>query len=311
MSRLLNALDLLKKDKYEFALVLLHKLDRFNIGFILLDKIYLKIMFRQRMGYSLNLKNPKTFNEKIQWLKIHDRNPFYTTLVDKSAVKEYVSQKFGNQIVIPTLGIWDKFEEIDFETLPNQFVLKCTHDSQSTIVCKDKSTLNLRSVKEKITQCLGRNFYYKGREWPYKNVSPRVIAEKYMEDETGGFVDYKFFCFDGKVDCVMVCLDRHLSDTKFYFFDKDWKLKRLNIRGKNAPEGFSIRKPACMDEMFNIAAELSKGLSFVRVDLYECFGKIYFGEMTFYPDCGFDANLLPETDRYFGDLIDLNKAYRG
>lgn len=274
------------------------------------DSFVLKREFRLRMGKELDLGNPCTFNEKLNWLKLYDRNPLYTTLVDKYAVKKWVADKIGEQYIIPTLGVWDKFEDVDFDKLPNQFVLKCTHDSGSYVICKNKMNLDVEATRKKIVSALKRNFYYFGREWPYKNVHPRIIAEKYLEDKNGAFVDYKFSCFNGVVDCVMVCLDRHLNDVKFYFFDKDWNLKRLNVRGKNAPEGFTIPKPSCMDEMFEIAAKLSKGLPFVRVDLFECDGKVYFGEMTFYPDSGFDANLLPETDEYFGQLIDLSKITR-
>lgn len=274
------------------------------------DSIYLKNAYKKIMGKNLNLRTPKTFNEKLQWLKLHNRNPLYTTLVDKYAVKNWAARQIGDSYIIPTLGVWDKFEEIDFEKLPNQFVLKCTHDSGSYFICKDKSKLDKIEAQKRFTKALKRNFFYSGREWPYKNVHPRIIAEQYMEDRNGAFVDYKFSCFNGVVDCVMVCLDRHLNDVKFYFFDKDWNLKRLNVRGKNAPDDFTIPKPPCMDEMFEIAAKLSKDIPFVRVDLFECDGKIYFGEMTFYPDSGFDANLLPETDVYFGQKIDLSKITR-
>lgn len=271
------------------------------------DAAYVKVIFFAHMLKRLHLHAPCTFNEKLQWLKLHNHNTLYTTIVDKYTVKKYIAKKIGEQYIIPTLGVWEKFDDIDFEKLPNQFVLKCTHDSGSYIICKDKTTLDINAARKKITKALNRNFYYVGREWPYKNVPPRIIAEKYIEDRNGAFIDYKFSCFNGYVDCVMVCLDRQINDVKFYFFDKDWNLKRLNIRGKNAPEGFTIPKPSCMDEMFEIAAKLSKGIPFVRVDLFECDGKIYFGEMTFYPDSGFDANLLPETDEYFGSLIDLTK----
>lgn len=274
---------------------------------IIPDSIFLRLKFKKMMGYSFDLKNPVTFNEKLQWLKLNNRNPLYTTLVDKYAVKPYIAKLIGDQHIIATLGVWKSFDEIDFEKLPNQFVLKCTHDSGSYVICRNKSKLNVAEARKKLAGALKTNYYYSGREWPYKDVPPQIIAEQYIEDRNGALVDYKFSCFNGYVDCVMVCLDRHLNDTKFYFFDKDWNLKRLNVRGKNAPADFTIPKPPCMDEMFEMAAKLSKDIPFVRVDLFECDGKIYFGEMTFYPDSGFDANLLPETDKYFGHLIDLSK----
>lgn len=270
------------------------------------DKLYLELMFRRRMGKKLNLDNPRTFNEKLQWLKLYDRRPEYTKMVDKYAVKKYVADIIGEEYIIPTLGVWESFDEIDFSQLPNQFVLKCTHDSGGLVICRDKSRFDRESARKKIDKSLKRNYYYSGREWPYKNVPPRIIAEKYMEDsKTKELRDYKFFCFNGYVDCVMICLDRYTGDTKFYFFDKYWNLKRLNKRGKEAPENFTLPKPECIDEMFEIAAALSKNIPFMRVDLYQSNGKVYFGELTFFPDSGFDANLLSKTDKYFGDLINL------
>ncbi len=273
------------------------------------DEKFLKMKFRLYMGRELPITNPKTFNEKLQWLKLYDRNPIYTTMVDKYAVKKYVADIIGEQYIIPTLGVWNRFDDIDFNSLPNSFVLKCTHDSGGLVICKNKSNLNKERIRKIINKSLRRNYYNTSREWPYKNVPPRIIAEKYMTDDENseGFTDYKFFCFDGKVDCVMVCLDRYTGDTKFYFFDKDWNLKRLNKRGKAAPEGFTIPKPECMDLMFELAAKLSEGLSFVRVDLYQSCGQVCFGELTFYPDSGFDENILPEADEYFGSLIKIKK----
>ena len=289
--------------KYRFFVM-----ERLGITNIISDKKFLELMFLYRTGKHLNLETPGTFNEKLQWLKLYDRKPEYTTMVDKYAVKKYVADKIGEQYIVPTLGVWDRFEDIDFDNLPDQFVLKCTHDSGGLVICRDKSKLDRKAAKKKIERSLKRNYYYLGREWPYKNVQRKIIAEQYMTDNKNSreFTDYKFFCFDGYVDCVMICLDRSTGDTKFYFFDKNWDLKRLNKRGKDAPEGFTLPKPVCIDEMFEIAAKLSVGIPFVRIDLYQSNGKVYFGEMTFYPDSGFDANLLPETDIYFGNLINLH-----
>lgn len=279
------------------------------------DSLFLKYKFKKLMGYSLNLKNPRTFNEKIQWLKLHDRKPVYTIMVDKYEAKKYVSDIIGEQYIIPTIGVWDRFEDIDFNKLPNQFVLKCTHDSGGVVICKDKSNFNVENARLKINKSLKQNYYWQGREWPYKNVKHRIIAEEYKCDnnllaiEQQELTDYKFYCFNGYVDCAMVCYDRASKDTKFYFFDNEWKLKRINKRGKQAPPGFSLPRPQCVDEMFTIAAELSQGIPFVRVDLYQCNGRVYFGEMTFYPQSGWDPNYLPETDNYFGKLIDLSIAY--
>lgn len=270
------------------------------------DALYLKIVFPGYTGYKLDIKNPKTFNEKLQWLKLYDRNPAYTQMVDKYGVREYIAKKIGEEYLIPLLGIWDRFEDIDFSQLPDQFVLKPTHDSGSVIICKDKSKLDIKETQKKIDKSLKRNFYYMGREWPYKNVKPRIIAEKYMEDESGELKDYKFYCFNGVVDCVMVCFDRKTGDTKYYFFDNSWNLKRINKRGKEAPENFTLIKPKYIDKMFSLAETLSTEIPYVRVDLYELNSKIYFGELTFYPGSGFDPNYLKKTDEYFGNLINFN-----
>lgn len=281
-----------------------------NLGFFnyMPDERFLKKRFKHTFGKELDLENPKTFNEKLQWLKIHDRNPAYVKLVDKYAVREFIAEQLGEEFLIPLLGVWERPDDIDFSTLPDRFVLKCNHNSGlGMCICKDKKTLDIKKVKNELRKGLTQNYYLTGREWPYKDVPRKIICEQYMTDtpEATDFTDYKFFCFDGTVDCVMVCLERSSGNTKFYFFDKEWQLKRLNVRGKNAPAGFTIPKPQCMDQMFEIAARLSVGLPFVRVDLYQSNGKIYFGEMTFFPDSGFDKNILPETDRYFGDLLKI------
>ena len=270
------------------------------------DDKWLKKKYKCVFNKELNLDNPSTFNEKLQWLKLHDRKPIYSSMVDKYEAKNYVSNIIGEEYIIPTLGVWENVDDIDFSLLPERFVLKCTHNSGVGLcICKDKNKLDVKKAKKGLNKGLKQNYYLSGREWPYKNVKPRIIAEKYLEDKTGSLIDYKFFCFDGYVDNVMVCLERESGNPKFYFFDQEWNLLRINIRGKEAPEGFTIPKPKCMDKMFDIASKLSKGLKFNRVDLYECDEKIYFGELTFFPDSGFDKNLLQETDKYLGSLIKL------
>lgn len=276
------------------------------------DEEYLVRMYRSRMNKELNLNNPLTFNEKLQWLKIHNRDQLYTKLVDKYEAKQYVSKNLGEQYIIPTIGLWDSFDEIDFSKLPGEFVLKCTHDSGGVIVCRDKNSIDSTKIRRILNQKLSKNYYWGGREWPYKNVKPRIIAEEYMEDNPNSseLTDYKFHCFNGRVDSVMVCYDRQSNDTKYYFFDKDWQLKRYNYRGINAPKDFTLPKPKNMDEMFFIAEQLSRGLPFVRIDLYSINGKTYFGEITFYPQSGFDNKLLPETDKLWGEMIDLDIVKR-
>ncbi len=274
------------------------------------DKDFLKKIFKAYMGKELDLENPKTFNEKLQWLKLYDRKPEYITMADKYKVREYISEKLGGEYLIPLIGAWDDPDEIDFDALPDKFVLKCNHNSGlGMCICTDKTKLNIEKVRNELRKGISENYYLKNREWPYKDVPRKIIAEKFMiDDDTGELRDYKFFCFDGKVDCVMVCMERMTGDTKFYFFNSDWELLRLNIRGKNAPEGFTLPKPSNMDEMFDIAAKLSRGLPFSRIDLYSVNGKTYFGEITFFPDSGFDKNLLSETDARWGEMLDISKV---
>ena len=270
------------------------------------DELYLKLLFYFMMGKHLDLQHPKTFNEKLQWLKLYNRRPEYTTMVDKYAVKDYVASKIGKEYIIPTLGVWDKPEQIEWDKLPNQFVLKTTHGGGNTgvVICKDKSIFDRGKAIAKLNRSLQTDIYITLREWPYKNVPKRIIAEEYIEDsQSKDLVDYKFFCFNGIADSVMLCLDRQEGETKFYFFDAHWQLKRYNPRGVNAPKDFTIPKPEKIDEMFHIAEELSKGLPYARIDLYLVDGHIYFGEITLFPASGLDFNLLPATDAYFGNLL--------
>lgn len=285
-------------------------LNTHGFSWMFTDEFLIKCAFKKRMGYTPDLNNPVTFSEKLQWLKLHDRKPEYTTMVDKYAVKEYVSSIIGEEYVIPTLGVWDRFEDIDFNTLPNQFVLKATHDSGGLVICKDKSHLDYEKAKKNLNDSLKRDYYLYSREWPYKNVPRKIICEEFLSDESseenGGLVDYKFYCFNGCVDCVQVCIDRASGDTKFYFFDKTWKLMKINIYGQAVSDDFTLPRPKKLAEMFDIARKLSKGHPYLRVDLYECNDKIYFGELTFSPLSGYNSDLLPEGNQYFGDLIDLS-----
>lgn len=275
------------------------------------DEKYLKLLYYLEMGKKLNLINPKLYQEKLQWLKLYNRMPKYTEMVDKISVKEYVAEKLGKQYIIPTLGVWEHFDQIDFDSLPNQFVLKTNHSggNSGVVVCLDKKTLNKKKVRKILERSLKSSVYPIYREWPYKNVKPMIMAEQYMTDDSefnkGGLSDYKFTCFNGEVDNVMVCTDRASGNTKFYFFDREWNLMPLNVRGKNTDVSFKLPKPDCIDEMFEIAGKLSKGIPFLRVDLYCINNRPYFGETTFFPASGFDPNILPETEKYFGDKIIL------
>ncbi len=267
---------------------------------------YLQRMFHKRMGYELNLLNPQTYNEKLQWMKLYDHNPLYTKLVDKYEVKQYVSESIGSQYIIPTIAVWDSVCDIDFDMLPNQFVLKCTHDSGGLVICKDKTSFDISNAKKILRKSLRRNFYYMGFEWPYKDVKPRIIAEIYMEDSTVKELrDYKFFCFDGKVKALFIATERQKEgvDVKFDFFDENFNhlaLKQGHENARKVPE-----KPICFEEMKTLASILSKNLPHVRVDFYEVDGKIYFGEMTFFHHGGWTPFEPKEWDIIFGNWLNI------
>ena len=270
------------------------------------DKVYLKILFYSLIGRKLNLENPKTFNEKLQWLKLYDRNPIYTKLVDKYEVRKFMASVIGEEYLIPLIGVWDKVEDIDFNILPNQFVLKCTHDSGGIIICTDKSKLNIANVKKKLRKCLNKNFYYYGREWPYKNIKPKIICEKYMTDESGtALKDYKLMCFNGKVKCVFVCSNRNsVEGLNIDIYDMNWDL--MPVQRPDSPNsGVVTPKPKTFDMMVEFAQRLSKDIPFVRVDFYEINGQLYFGELTFYPASGFEKFEPESYDYLLGSWLQL------
>lgn len=226
------------------------------------DEQFLKKEYFLQMGKPLNLNDPKTFNEKLQWLKIHNRKPEYTTMVDKYAVKQYVADRIGEQYIIPTLGVWEHFDDIDFDNLPKQFVLKCTHDSGGIVICRDKSKLDKKTAKKKLEYYLKRKYYYIHREWPYKNVKPRIIAEKYMTNGDGEDLnDYKLMCFNGKVKTTFVCSDRFSKDgLKVTFYDTDWR--RMPFERHYPASKTEINKPQTYEEMVILAENfLSEYLS--------------------------------------------------
>lgn len=269
------------------------------------DKQYLKIWYHNKMGYWMDFNNPKTFNEKLQWLKLYNRKLEYTTMVDKYAVKKYVSDIIGEQYIIPALGVWDSFDEIDFDNLPDQFVLKCTHDSGGLVICKDKSKLDKLVARAKIEASLNTDFYKLGREWPYKNVPRRIIAEEYMEDkETGELRDYKFFCFDGTVKWLFIATDRQNHEEPYFdFFDMNFIHLPMKSGHPNAP--IPPLKPVTFDLMVQLCSKLSKNIPHVRIDLYEVNGMVYFGEMTFFHHTGRVQFEPSEWDEIFGKEIIL------
>lgn len=268
------------------------------------DEAYLKYIFRHRMGYNLNLENPRTYNEKLQWLKLHDVHEEYSHLVDKYEVKEIIRERIGDEYIIPTLGIYNSFDEIDFDSLPDQFVLKTTHDSGGVFVCPDKAKLDIAAARRKIEDSLHSNYYKKYREYPYKNVKPRILAESYMVDESGyELKDYKFYCFNGKCKMILIASDRCRGSVKLDVFDPDFS--HLNIKYGHPWSTHAIKKPENFEKMLEIVQLLSQGLPHVRVDLYNISGKIYFGELTFFSASGLIPIEPREWDYKLGEYIKI------
>ena len=275
------------------------------------DKWYLKLKFRLCMGKRLDLNHPQMYSEKLQWLKLYDRRPEYTVMVDKVKAKEYVASVIGEEYIIPTLGVWDDPDRIDFDSLPNRFVLKCNHNSGlGMCICKNKSGLNITKVKEGLRAGMKQNFYIAGREWPYKDVPRLVLAEQFIEshsdsEQEGGLPDYKFFCFDGKVKALFIATDRNKGShlTKFDFFDESFHHLPFTNGHPNADK--LPGKPSKFEEMKSLAEKLSKGIPQVRIDFYEVDGHIYFGEMTFFHWSGFTPFVPEEWDYKFGEWIKL------
>lgn len=269
------------------------------------DKLFLSLLFRRRMGYWINWNNPLTYNEKLQWLKIYDRHKEYTRMVDKVTAKDYVASIIGEEYIIPTFAIYSNVSEIDFEKLPDKFVLKCTHDSGGVVVCKDKKKLDKDKSLHILEKSLKESFYIQSREYPYKDVPHRIIAEKYMEDESGELIDYKFFCFNGQPVYMFVATDRMRkdTDTKFDFFDMNWRHLPFTNGHPNNPT--LPQKPKNFDQMKKLAEKLSVGFPHIRVDFYNVNGKIYFGELTFFHWSGLVPFDPPKWDYKFGEFIKL------
>ena len=270
------------------------------------DELYLKIAYRLMFHKKLDLKNPKSFNEKLQWLKLHNRKEEFITMVDKYRVREYIAKTIGEEYLIPLLGVWDDPDSIDFSLLPNQFVLKCNHDSGSVVICKDKNSFDIDKAKNKLKRRLKKGTFYYGREWPYKFVKPCIIAEQYMEDSTGHELkDYKVHNFNGIAKVILVCKDRFKEKGMTEdFFSEDWEhLEVKRIRHPNSKE--SIACPENLTKMIELSEILSKDIPFLRTDFYEINGKLYFGELTFYPASGFAGFDPKEYDIKFGELINI------
>ncbi len=267
------------------------------------DEEFLKKAFKVHMGYELDLENPRTFNEKLQWLKLYDRKPVYTKMADKYEVKDYLKPIMGKEHIIPLIGAWEHFEDIDVDSLPNQFVLKTNCGSGNVFVCRDKQKFDFASAK-KIESALKRNYFFNSREWPYKDIKPLIFAEQYMQDgETKNLNVYKIFCFDGRPEIIQTIQNDKTKDETIDYFDTNWNklLLKQNFPNSEAP----LKKPETLGTMLDLASKCSKGFPFLRVDLYEINKRVYFSEFTFYSDSGFAAFNPPEWDRILGDKIVL------
>ena len=267
------------------------------------NKLYLKLVYKIKTGKKLNLNSPVGFNEKLNWLKLNEIHPEYTELADKIAVRNYVKEKLGRDICFPLLGVWKRYEDIVFDKLPEQFVLKCNHDSGSVKIVRDKEKIDHKEFSKFFNSRLKINPYTIGREYPYKKVKPMIIAEKYMTPEgCNDIEDYKFFCFNGKPEIMFIATDRS-TDCKFDFFDMDFN--HLDIENIHPQSGRTFDKPLLFNEMKEIASILSSGMKFVRIDLYEIQGKIYFGEFTFFHGGGFWLFKPNEWEEKLGTLIEI------
>lgn len=273
------------------------------------DRIYLKVLYRVLTGEKCNLKNPVTYNEKLQWLKLHDRKPEYADMVDKYEVRKVIRQKVGEEYLIPCYGVYDRFEDIDFDQLPEQFVLKCTHDSGSVVICKDKNAFDKEAAKQSLNAAMKRNYYSTYREWPYKFVKPRIIAEKFMVDESGDDLkDYKVMCFHGRAQVIEVHENRFTAGKEHTqtFYDRDWN--KLSI----VQEGLEFVKeerkaPPQLERILELSEKVAQDMYHARVDWYIINDRIYFGEITFYDGSGFETFPNREDNVFLGQFICLDK----
>ena len=276
------------------------------------DEEFLKKVFPKYMGYPLDLENPKTFSEKLQWLKVNYRNPIQTVMVDKHEAKNFIAERVGSQYIIPTLAVWDSVEDIDFDALPNQFVLKSTHDSGGIVICKDKSSLDFEAAKAKLSVSLKRDYSKIAREWAYQNVPRRIIAEEYISElGKDDLLDYKMYSFHGEPKLTVVCSNRFSKiGTRMNFYDINWKPMGIHF-GHYPPLPTEFPKPATYEEMKRLTAELSKDSPFLRVDFYEIKGRLFIGELTFFPGAGFEKFRPMSKDYELGEWLHLETVHRG
>lgn len=268
------------------------------------DEIYLKIIYYCKTGKRLNLKDPKSYNQKLQWIKLYDRRSEYTTYVDKLKVREYIKEKIGQEYLIPLIEEYDSIEEIKWEELPNKFVLKCTHNSGGNIICTNKEELDIEKTKKKLKKWMKRNWFWHGREWAYKDVIPKIICEQYMSNSDGTLNDYKILCFNGKAKYIQVHRDRYINHTQTFY---DLKGNRLPFHHK-AYKQSSIKKIDVnkLQDIIRLAETLSRGYYQMRVDFYLVEGRPFFGEITLYNFNGFVEMEPDQYNEILGEDIKLN-----
>ena len=285
--------------------------DRHQFAPFVSDRFFLRCLYKKHLNKSLNLNNPTSFNEKLQWLKLYNRNPLYQQMVDKAEMKEYVSQIVGEEHIIKTIGVYDSVEEVPFETLPKQYVIKCTHDSGSTIICKNRDLCDTKKIKKELLNRLKKNYYWEGREWPYKNIKPRIIIEEFLFDNEREFpLDYKFFCFNGRMQYFKVDFNR-FSNHRANYYNRELELQPFGEKFLPPDSTIQFQEPKDFMKMVKIAEQLSKDIPFVRVDLYYVDDKIYIGELTFFPASGV-GTIVGGGDEIMGRLIKIpNKKMRG
>lgn len=270
------------------------------------DSLYLKVLYRVIMGRKLNLRNPREYNEKLQWLKLNDRKPEYSTMVDKYEVRGYIEDLLGDKYLIPCLGIYDSVDDIDIDALPDRFVLKCTHDSGSVEICKDKSSFDIEGARHRLSQAMKRNYYATYREWPYKYVKPRIIAEGYLEGDGGDLKDYKVMCFNGEAKIIEVHENRFVEGKVHTqtFYDREWNIVPLT-QVETVTVDRPSERPRQLEEILRLSELIAKNMYHARIDWYIEGDKIYFGEITFFDGSGFESFSTPEMERMLGDMINL------
>lgn len=269
------------------------------------DKMFIKLSYWSHFCKWINLDNPVTFNEKLQWLKLNHKKAKYCDYADKFTVRNYIKDVIGEQYLVPMIGVYDTVSDIEWDMLPDKYVLKCTHASGRNIICSDKLALDIENAKRKLKVWMKSNFFWHGREWVYKTIKPRIVAEQYLENPTcDELIDYKFMCFNGEPKCLFLCLDRQSNESlKVDFYDMEWNPMPFERHYKRS--GRQIPRPKCFDEMAKLARKLSEGIPFVRVDFYEVNGQVYFGELTFFPGNGMEEFTPEYYDELLGSWIAL------